>query len=218
MRDSDQHPTTNQPTMVVYVVFRRGNWLYRAAAEWLSPRPWLKWLCQTLVRDSWMSTALVYKHKNRVCLLSATSDNNGTHVSTDESCMFDKLEAYTLIALPGVLDERAAAFAREVSGTPFNAKGAMACGTPAWFARRHGVQADLSLAEAVGTFGNGLFCSELVATFVQRDTPYGGGAVPCDTTVQSLHHQLLARNPELVVQQFYLSKQPDSSNWVKRLE
>lgn len=196
--------------MVVYIAFRRGNWLYRLAAGLVPSvlaRP-----ARHLVADSWMRCALWFSTKCatggpcRYCRHSCskqTARKRGYHLvqleldaSADSSPLVttvdapvDKPEAYLLLKV-NVPDTVAAAFwtERKRAASVYNATGLMFNFMPWWV--RLGPPVGIRSAAEIHT-ASSFFCSELLTAFLLNQPAYAHlGLVPCCTTPQQLFDAL----------------------------
>ncbi len=215
--------------MPCYLLFRRGNWLYRVVAPMVPASVTgsgsiLQSLTSTLTRDSWMSCALLFtmkctatpttkcplceatkkKEKRPYHLLTIRVDEDLDGLLTTIDEPYEKLDAWLFLLLPAIEEVTAFKFWRECNAIdcPYNGEGLRANFLPAWMRccrAPQGIGADNDYRHA-----RSFFCSELFAAFVQAHKYPGLGLMPCTTTPQQLLDALLLHYPSLRDNQFAL--------------
>ncbi len=193
--------------MVVYVGFRRGNWMYRALRILLFEGmvPLLR-KC-TFGPDVWLSTTLFFQQPctGYGCMLcSKRLDSLPRHLpGTPHAIMLtstvehgvavyidiplDKKDAWAFLKVGSGDDDTAMRFFHSVSDKAYNMQGVVMA--QLGFGAR-GVQRD-NVTVAV----NSLFCVELVVAFLQKHCHgYDYGMTPCKATAGELFHSMMTKS------------------------
>jgi len=209
---TDQSVTrTLRVDMVVYVGFRRGNWLYRMAAPLLPfvPKAWIR----SVVADSWMQCALLFTcpcagvqctycphspkaskgvaQARKYHMLTIRMDDEQNGIVTGVDVEVDKPDAWVLVRVANISDTQAMAFWQSQSDKEYNTEGMLFNFLPSWIRMGGGTVG----VKATNDPARGFFCSEMVTVFLQKHKGYTNlGLVPCETTPQQLYDALVVHS------------------------
>ena len=203
--------------MVVLVGFRRARWLYRFLVEiagWIPGLPrFLHKHRSWLGPNIWYVTALFFTQHctGKNCKWCRLRKNLPPHqpgtphvikmVSVDEPdhqgvCVtvdlpLDNPEAWVFVEMRNVSESAAMAFFQSEGEKGYNHRGAAMSQLGVC---SRGVQSDL-----VTSHIQAYFCTELIATFVQRCSGHEYGLAPCNTVASELFRCMARRNPTMYV-------------------
>lgn len=224
---------------MVYIAFRRGNWLHsflhgvclgRLARTSLVYR--LVRLC--CVRDSWMACALVFPmsctgagcrtcarcgNTSRVdyhtCTIGPDAEDNIMRATADG--LLDKPDAWVFLRLPRVSADRASALfsVTMAQRMGWNHGGRLLNFMPRWLSCWRG-PVGLFRGEPIDEDTGSVFCSEMLTAFVQANG-YPLDLDPCTTTPQALHTALLDRYPDLLQQVIHPDREQSRTSLASRL-
>ncbi len=212
--------------MVVLVGFRRARFFHRFATTLLGWVPgvsrWLSNHRSWLGPNVWYVTALFFtqpcsgkhckwcaKRKSslpphvpgaaHVVKMTSVSEPEFEGVCATIDCPLDKPEAWVFVELRNVAESASLKFWKEEGEKGYNHRGAVLSQLGVC---SRGVQRDLDTSRV-----NSFFCTELVATFVQRSQDYG--LTPCNTNASELFRCMLQRGPNVYV---YATKEDGENN------